>query len=332
MIGTTFLDISSGFLRSLRNAEHPINKDGINNKAKAAADFLGFMGKPDLEIHEISKNDVKDFLNKRSTGDSFNRYRTSLNQIFEYAINELEVTEYNPVQKIKKAKAYHKKRICPTFREVLLLLQAAGDEFPSKKSKSKFKKIRCDERDLLLMIIHATARYGEILDLKWEDVKWGSLILIKHTRKTDDKTEKEIPVPINKDLLRILKRRRKERQQDEWIFWNHRTKNRYTRRPKLMAKLSKKAQTRKIDFHGFRHFVATYLTNNPNLALPAIQEMLGHEDITTTQGYIHPVEKSHRLAAQSLEGQFDFTDILSPNANNIIDGEFKVISDTKLLS
>lgn len=330
-IGTTFLGISEKFLDHLCSEESPIKKDGIINKGKAAADFLGFMKNPDLELHEISANDIEAFLNTRPNNDSFNRYRTSLNQIFEFAIYDLKIIEYNPVKKIRKKKVKNRqRRICPKYQEVLLLIQAADNDFPAKTSRSKYKHIRCDERDLLLIVLHSMARYGEIIKLKWADVDFKAGILTKRTYKAEDQIEKEIPVPINKDLYIILQRRWEERQQDEWVFWNHITQKPYDRRAKLMKKLRKKAGIkRKIDFHGLRHFITTKLSNDPSLPLPSVQELLGHTDIKTTQGYMHPVDSSHWHTVRTLEGEFDIEVMqqkqLLESDQDIIDGDYEEI-------
>ena len=175
-IGTTLESISRRHLDALSKEENPINKDGRVNKARAVGTFLAFMGDFDLEIHKIMEADIKAYLETRPNNDSFNRYRTSLFQTFEYAIDVLKITNYNPVAKIKRKLVEHDERICPTAREVFLLIQTANDNFPSPTSKSKFKKIRSDERDLILMILYAMARPGEILKLKWEDISWGSRI------------------------------------------------------------------------------------------------------------------------------------------------------------
>jgi len=304
----------------LEHAENPINKDGRQNKGKAIGMFLGFMKDFDLEIHKITTEDIKAFLETRPNNDSFNRYRTSLSQTFEYAIDELNITDYNPVSKIKRKIATHEERICPTALEVLLLIRVAGNDFPPPTSKSKYKKIRCDERDLILIILYAMARPGEIIKLKWKDISWGSRILTKKTKKTKTRKIKKIPVPMNNNLYAILKRRWRERQQDEWVFWNHRTKGPYGRRAKLMKKLCKKAEVRKLDLHGFRHFITTKLSNDPKIALPAVQKLLGHGSIQTTQGYMHPIDATQQTAAISLEGEFD-----------TIEGEFVVLpSDPNL--
>jgi integrase/recombinase XerD len=60
----------------------------------------------------------------------------------------------------------------------------------------------------------------------------------------------------------------------------------------IVKQLAKKAGIKKtISPHTFRHSFATHLLEN-GANLRAIQQMLGHESITTTEVYTH-VDKTH---------------------------------------
>jgi len=322
-VGTTFLDVSSKFVDSLRTAEYKIGKDGINNKEKAAGDFLIFLNNSAVELNEITEDDIEAYLETRPNNDSFNRYRTSLNQMFQYAIYPLKITTYNPVALVPRRKVRgRRERLVPTYSELMKILKVAKNGFPPTKSRSKYKNIRCDERDLLQMILHTVARYGEVLHLRWENVDFKNRMLTKHTHKTEDQDEKKIPIPINDDLLFILQRRWEERQQSEWVFLNHLTLRPYTSRPKLMRKLCKCAGTRNIEFHGIRHYVITQLRNDSRLPDVAAKDLAGHEKMETTDKYTHPVTETHWAAVKTLENLFD---------PDIINADYEIIEEARLL-
>jgi len=47
-----------------------------------------------------------------------------------------------------------------------------------------------------------------------------------------------------------------------------------------------------ITAHTLRHAAATRLVNNEGVPLPEAQEILGHDSVKTTQGYLHTDEES----------------------------------------
>ncbi|MBD8488074.1 site-specific tyrosine recombinase XerD [Echinicola sp. CAU 1574] len=146
-------------------------------------------------------------------------------------------------------------------------------------------------RAMLEILYSSGLRVSELVDLKLGQVyaDIGFLRVI-------GKGNKERLVPIGKDALKYLKiyleeKRRHQKIEsghEEFVFLNRRGKK-LTRVmvflfiKKLVEEVGIK---KKVSPHTFRHSFATHLIEG-GADLRAVQEMLGHESITTTEIYTH---------------------------------------------
>ena len=71
-----------------------------------------------------------------------------------------------------------------------------------------------------------------------------------------------------------------------------------------MMSLCKKAGVRYFRFHALRHFGASML-DQANVPIGSIQRLLGHENRTTTEIYLHSIGESERQAMAVLEERFE---------------------------
>jgi integrase len=110
-------------------------------------------------------------------------------------------------------------------------------------------------------------------------------------------------------LFEILSRRHKERRKDmPWIFWHtywssktgERKEGPYTDRKKIMHTLCKRAGVKYFRFHAFRHLGASMLAEL-GISIEPIQKILGHENRTTTEIYLHSLGEAERRAMDALE-------------------------------
>jgi integrase len=121
----------------------------------------------------------------------------------------------------------------------------------------------------------------------------------------------------------ILSRRFRDRERDltkDWVLW-HKYYDRkemrivsgpYKDRKGLMAKLCAKTGVQYFQYHVLRHSGASLL-ENLNVPIVTIQRILGHENRTTTEIYLHIMEGSERLAINALEvGLFSKSPTQSP--------------------
>jgi len=167
-----------------------------------------------------------------------------------------------------------------------------------------------DQQDYLWTIRDTVARGIEVNRLNWEeDVNFDERYVWLHTRKKKGGHLTPRKVHMTDRLFKILSRRYAERDpQKPWVFW-HRYWSRkegkwvegpYKDRKRFMKTLCKKAGVKYFRFHPLRHAGASFMDNN-NVHIGDIQNILGHEDRTTTEIYLHRLRGSERDAIAVLE-------------------------------
>jgi site-specific recombinase XerD len=169
------------------------------------------------------------------------------------------------------------------------------------------KETQVDFKDIYSFAFHTGCRISEILNMRWTNVDFEHrMITVKNDETFTTKSKKDRVVPINKKLLKVLRRRIpiiRSIDNSDYIF--EKTK-RVIYRADTISKCFKKAVraaklNEKIHIHTLRHSFASNLVKK-NVSLYVVKELLGHQDIRTTQIYAHLTIDSLRSAVKVLEG------------------------------
>ena len=217
-------------------------------------------------------------LHQRLAKSSIERKVACLRSFYKY-LNQRGVIETNPALRLR---APRKEKRAPAFLsvdETRALLNPDQEDGPALS------------RDLaILELLYSTGlRVGELvrLDIDSLDRRLGLVRVL-------GKGGRERVVPVGDKALEAV-----ARYQDEWeairaksgqkaLFLNQRggrLSDRSVRNilDKMLARL---ASSRRISPHGLRHSFATHLLD-AGADLRAVQEMLGHASLSTTQKYTH---------------------------------------------
>jgi integrase len=223
---------------------------------------------------EITRQDVEDYLHTIKSPFVANIKLRLIKALFNHGIKR-EWFLYNPAGRVEFMPVKKKRKYIPSREDVKKVLAVVKDE----------------QRNYLLTIINTLARVNEINKLKWSDVYDDYLVL--QTRKAKNSNLKERNIPLNKTLQGILKDRK------EGYVFSRRGKP-YGYRSKFLKNACDKAKVKQFGFHALRHYGASILAN-ANIPLSDIQEILGHEQITTTAIYIQSLKGSVIEAVKKLE-------------------------------
>ena len=156
-------------------------------------------------------------------------------------------------------------------------------------------------------------RMSEINRLTWQDVDLQNRYLVLYTRKKKGGNLTPRTISLSPKLNDILSRRYERRDKNKpWVFWHRYWDRRngkwvegpYKERKRFMKTLCKKAGVKYFRFHALRHFGASLL-DHANVPIGSIQRILGHENRTTTEIYLHSIGESERYAIDVLNDGFE---------------------------
>jgi integrase/recombinase XerC len=251
--------------------------------------YFSRTGNEDLKLSDISADFIRGFLasmHKRLEKTSQARKLSTLRTFFRY-LDDYDLFDENPADRVASPKTKAK---IPSFLDV-------DDVFHFLDALQKAATVAgCSWRRVrnwaLFECLYSTGiRVGELVNLDEPHVAFDSGMV-----KVTGKGSKERVVPIGKkalvsirEYLNALNLQFPEgRAQNPALFKNARG-GRLTARSVqriLQMELKKCGLWQHLSPHALRHTFATHLLN-AGADLRAIQEMLGHSNLSTTQRYTH---------------------------------------------
>ncbi len=237
---------------------------------------------------KIDKDDIQQFIYtiaKNVNARSQARTISGLRSFFDYLVFE-NYRETNPLELIEAPKIGRKLPDTLSIEEIDTIVSAIDLSKPEGERN----------RAIIETLYSCGLRVSELTELKISDLFFDEGFI-----KVTGKGDKQRFVPIGRQTQKYINIYRKEIRSHiaiveefrDILFLNRRGKK-LTRAMifTIVKQLKEKAGIKKtVSPHTFRHSFATHLLEN-GADLRAIQLMLGHESITTTEIYMH-VDKSH---------------------------------------
>lgn len=246
--------------------------------------FVGHAARSGLtSIDSIDSNEIVSHLGELKkeglSSNSINRVVAAIRGFYKYLTQE-DIIRENPVARIGLAKVWMRLPDTLTREDMNRLLE--------RPSLQTMQGIR--DRAMLEVMYATGLRVSELIALTINSVNWQVGFL-----STFGKGGKERIVPIGKVALEFLncyvERSRPGfcRKKDTNVLFLTRFGRPFSRQGfwKLLKKYAREVNMdRKVHPHTFRHSFATHLLEG-GADLRAVQVMLGHADISTTQIYTH---------------------------------------------
>ena len=276
MLKEAFLD----YLRLERNySERTIVSYGTDLR-----EFEGYLEKTEAELDftkvhaDVVRNWISELMDEGRTATSVNRKLSSLRSFYRFLLRRKEIT-VDPMLKIVGLK---KKKPLPSFvREKDMNRLLDGLSFDEGFE-------RCRDRTILEMFYATGMRLSELIGLDDVDVDLSAR-LIKVTGKRNKQRLIPFGDELTEDLLIYIKVRNDAFPDGvEAFFIRKNGKRMYPMQVYRIVKrnLSKVVTLKKKSPHVLRHTFATAMLND-NAELRAVQALLGHESLATTEVYTH---------------------------------------------
>ncbi|GAA4326997.1 site-specific tyrosine recombinase XerD [Pontixanthobacter gangjinensis] len=270
--------------------ERGLSDNSIENYSLDLLKLINYLHVNNIELSPLKIDDriIQEFIysvSKNLNARSQSRLISGLRSFFSYLVFE-DYRNDNPLDLLESPKIGRKLPDTISIEEV--------DRIIASIDLSKNEGER--NRAIIETLYGCGLRVSELIDLKISDLFFEEGFI-----KVTGKGDKQRFVPISeytikfiniyKDQVRVHQVIKPE--VTDTLFLNRRG-NRLTRAMifTIVKRLTEAAGIRKkVSPHTFRHSFATHLLEN-GADLRAIQQMLGHESITTTEVYVH-VDRSH---------------------------------------
>jgi len=244
-------------------------------------------GKSIKKINEIDRFSIRAYIvflsEKKLKKNTLIRKISAVRSFFKFLISK-NIIEDNPFALINMPK---KEKNLPRFLTEEEMFKLLDLNVPIEVlSKNLNYKFAFRDYAIVMLIYSSGLRRSEVSNLNIGDIDIYSGFV-----RVVGKGMKERTVPVGDNAMEAIKKyleTRKDRQAYDPLFLDNKHK-RLTDAgiAYVLKKMAKRARfAREINPHAIRHSFATHMLNN-GCDIRAIQEMLGHKNLATTQIYTH---------------------------------------------
>ncbi|PQV46307.1 integrase/recombinase XerD [Jejuia pallidilutea] len=270
--------------------ERGLSQNSIDNYSLDIKKLIAYMEENAINASAItiSSDIIQQFIYtsaKSLNARSQSRLISGLKSFFNYLVFE-DYRKDNPLELVESPKIGRKLPDILTEEEIDQIISAIDLSKPEGERN----------RAMLETLYGCGLRVSELINLKLSDLFFEESFI-----KVTGKGDKQRFVPIVATTIKYINIYKNEVRNkisiqsgyEDTLFLNRRGKQLtramiFTIIKQLVEKIGLK---KNVSPHTFRHSFATHLLEN-NADLRAIQLMLGHESITTTEIYVH-LDKSH---------------------------------------
>ncbi len=245
-------------------------------------------------LASITLNDVYEYMNylrgeRGNSNKTRARKTSSLRMFFKYLTDYTHALETNPVRNLDTPK---QKKSLPrylTLDQATELLRAVSGDFA--------------ERDycMIVLFLNCGLRRAELVNINTDDIAFSD-----HTLRVRGKGNKERMIYLNTACQHAIEQYLKVRpvdgvQDKKALFLSHLKRRISLQGVHYVIKnyLKQVSGAETMTVHKLRHTAATLMYQQGNVDLRVLQNILGHENLGTTEIYTHLSNEQLERAAES---------------------------------
>ena len=269
------------FLKFLEN-DKKVSNNTLQSYKRDLEQYKNYLSSKGIKYNKVKEEDIKEYLeylvkSENKKPSTISRMIASIRSFYQYEVKN-KVLLLDPTEGIQSPKIEKKAPCILTTQEVELLLEQPTD--------TDLKGIR--DRAMLEFAYATGMRVTEIISLNVSDVDLEKgFVVCKNGNKTREIPLGKLALNSVKEYLEKAREVLVKTEREKSLFVNLNGK-RLTRQGfwKIIKYYQEQAHIDKdITPHTLRHSFATHLLQN-GAELKAIQSMLGHSDISSTQVYM----------------------------------------------
>lgn len=314
-----FLDYSSTILNKSENTIKEYNYD-IAHFLKFIKHKFGLAGNCDIEelktieisdltldtIKQIKLEDIHSFLaylknTYRSKPATLARKTASIRVFFNYLCNKSKKLPINPAQDLESPKLDRRLPKYLTLEQSKELLEVASNPAPLAHGNHDNST---RNYAIITLFLNCGMRLSELVNINIKDIDFENNKL-----NVIGKGNKERTIYLNKSCIKAIKNYLEERPREgvkaaskDALFLSEQRKRISNRTVQYIVKEELRyagIDQKKYSVHKLRHTAATLMYKYGNVDIRALQELLGHESISTTEIYTHVDNEQVRNAVES---------------------------------
>jgi len=256
-------------------------------------------------IKKISLQDIHSFLaylknNYRSKPTTLARKTASIRVFFNYLCNKTKKIAVNPAQDLESPKLGKRLPKYLNLDESKKLLETASEKEGHGNHDNTIRNVA-----IITVLLNCGIRLSELININISDIDFS-----ENKLNVIGKGNKERTIYLNNACVRAVKKYLEIRPK-EGVKFNSRDalflseqKRRISNRTvqyivKQELKIAGIEKSDKYSVHKLRHTAATLMYKYGNVDIRALQELLGHESISTTEIYTHVDNEQIRSAVEN---------------------------------